>query len=50
MVWVKQKGGEGHRWVCSQCGSLLIRVQNDQPLPEKCTACGSPNIGGVADG
>ncbi len=40
MKWVKQEGGEWHRWVCSRCGTLLVRVHDDHPLPEKCPACG----------
>lgn len=40
MVWIKQKGGECHRWVCSNCGTLLMRAVDREPLPSRCDACG----------
>lgn len=40
MEWIKQDGSGYHRWVCSHCGTLLIRVSDEHPLPKKCVACG----------
>ena len=40
MVWIKQYGGVGCRWVCSHCGTLLVRAVDKEPLPSRCDACG----------
>ena len=40
MVWIKQKDDGWPRWVCSCCGTLLIRAVDKEPLPSRCDACG----------
>ena len=40
MVWIKQEDGGWPRWVCSHCGTLLVRAVDKEPLPSRCDACG----------